>query len=268
VGWQHQRNGEDEMKRKNTPLAARGVCVLALATLAACSSPFAQREVRSEAFEARQLVQSDANRFANLVMRDNLDGLEILLEKLYRRNPGMWKKRMRPSLEAARVEVMAAIREGRPLAGLGDLRGTDAIRHALSPEFEGDRAGAYVYGLGSMLVDAWGGHLRLSLVNGLDAQRVANAAHNTMVAAWLLSDRRDDAGQPLLLSNEISIEGRNLSFEREHGKIIGRLDTLAAVVDEKYRRTVIGYMQSLAGGQLLQFLPLDAAAAATTAAGN
>jgi hypothetical protein len=245
------------------------MAVMALAgMLAGCASSPVEREIRGEAFGAAQLVQSDANRFANLVMRDNLDGLEILLEKLYRRNPSMWKKRSGDSLEQARAEVMGAIREGKPLPGLEELRGAGAIRQALAPEFTGDRAGAYVYGLGSMLVEAWGGHVTLSLINGLNAQRVANAAHNTAVAAWLLSDRRDDEGQPLLLADEISAEGRNLSFAREHGKIIGRLDTLAAVIDEKYRRGIIGYLQGITGGQLLQFLPLDAAAAAAGAVAN
>jgi len=206
-----------------------------------------------------QLVQNDSNRFANLIMRDNLDGLEILLEKLYRRNPAMWRKREATDIDSARNEVMATIRERQPLPGLeDDLRGVDAIRLALTPEFEGDRAGTYIYGLGTMLVEAYKGRIRLTMIHGLDAQMLANAAHNVMVAAWLLADRRDADGRPLLLSNEVSPEGRNLSFEREHGKIIGRLDTLAAVIDEKYRRSLIGYLQGWGIGPFLQFLPIEA----------
>ncbi len=68
---------------------------------------------------------------------------------------------------------------------------------------------------------------------------------------------RAAAGQPLLLlADEISGTQRNLSFEREFGKVIGRLDLLAEVVTEKYRRAVISYVQNLAGGTFLQFLPV------------
>jgi hypothetical protein len=251
--------------------ARRFPALLAACVLAACAEAPVEREVRGEAFEPRQLIQSDANRFANLTLRDNLDSLEILLEKLYRRNPAMWRERSAQTLEAARREVMAAIREGAPLPGLEDADGTavkgiDAVRRAFDADFSGDRAGTYVFGLGTMLLEAWGGHIQLSLIHGIDAQRLANAAHNVSVAAWMLGERRDAAGRPLLMANEISAEGRNLSFEREHGKIIGRLDTLAAVIDEKYRRSVIGYLQSLAVGPLLQFLPVDAAASAVGAA--
>ena len=35
---------------------------------------------------------------------------------------------------------------------------------------------------------------------------------------------------------------------------------MADVVTEKYRRAVIGYVQGLAGGSLLQFLPVQAVA--------
>ncbi|GHU26060.1 hypothetical protein AGMMS50256_02360 [Betaproteobacteria bacterium] len=240
---------------------------LTACALAACSSVPVEKEVRGESFEPRQLVQTDANRFANLTMRDNLDSLEILLEKLYRRNPSMWKKRSAQSLEAARQEVMAAIRDKETLLpDMGETKGTNAVHLALAPEFTGDRAGAYIYGLGTMLVEAWGGSIRLSIIDGLDAQRLANAAHNVAVAAWILTDRKDASGQALLLSNEISGASRNLSFEREHGKIIGRLDTLAAVIDEKYRRSVIGYLQSMVGGAFLQFLPVDATVSAVEAA--
>ena len=76
------------------------------------------------------------------------------------------------------------------------------------------------------------------------------------IAAWMLAQRRNAAGQPLLLADEISAQERNLSFEREFGKVIGRLDLLAELVTEKYRRAAISYVQNLVGGSLLQFLPV------------
>jgi hypothetical protein len=59
-----------------------------------------------------------------------------------------------------------------------------------------------------------------------------------------------------LLADEITGPERNLSFEREFGKIIGRLDLLAEVATEKYRRAVISYVQNFVGGTFLQFLPV------------
>ena len=40
------------------------------------------------------------------------------------------------------------------------------------------------------------------------------------------------------------------------GKVIGRLDLLAELVTEKYRRAAVSYVQNLVGGSLLQFLPV------------
>ena len=71
-----------------------------------------------------------------------------------------------------------------------------------------------------------------------------------------MGSRRDATGKVLLLSDDISESGRNLSFEREFGKIVGRLDLLAEFVTEKYRRVGINYVQNLFGGSLLQFLPV------------
>ena len=58
------------------------------------------------------------------------------------------------------------------------------------------------------------------------------------------------------LAGLISERERNLSFECEFGKVIGRLDLLAVVLTEKYRRAVIAYVQNLVGGTFLQFLPV------------
>ena len=69
-----------------------------------------------------------------------------------------------------------------------------------------------------------------------------------------LQGKRDIAALSLLLSDEINERERNLSFEREFGKIIGSLDLLSSVLTEKYRRAVITYVQNLLGGTFLQFL--------------
>ena len=238
--------------------AGLAACVL-LTGCAGSVSP--QRNVRGDPFNESQALQSGMNRFANLTMRDNLDSLEVLLDKLYQRNPAMWRASGLASRDAAREAVMFAIRSGGAWPG-GQVpqRGVDAIRVAFAPVYSGDRAGLMVYGLGTMLVEAYDGRLHLTLFNGLNAQKIANAAHNVTVAAWLLASRRDEQGRLLLLADDITPEERNLSFAREFGKIIGRLDTLAAVNDEKVRRSLLDYLQGLVAGPFLQFIPIGASA--------
>jgi hypothetical protein len=133
----------------------------------------------------------------------------------------------------------AAIRLNQPLPQLGKVRSTAALTTAFDPQFAGDRAGTLVFGLGSMLVDVYGGRTELYLVHGLNAQQLANAAYNVEVASWLLGRRQNADGSPMLLANEINPQQRNLSFEREMSKIMARLELLAEVSDEKIRRSAI-----------------------------
>src|SRR3546814_18018863 len=86
---------------------------------------------------------------------------------------------------------------------------------------------------------------RFYVSDTLDAQHVYNAARNVETAAWLLATRRDAAGRLLLLSNELSDAAANLSFEREFGELIGRLDLIASLLDENLRRIGINYLQGL-----------------------
>ena len=244
------------------PLALRRFSgVLCLLFLAACSSVPVKKEIHGSDLDAAQVVQSDANRAANLAMRDNLESLSLLLEKLYKRNPGQWKKTGARSLEEARQKVFDIMGDDEPLPGLNHKKSVDALPLAFDRDFQGDRAGALVYGIGTMLIEVYGGRTQLYLIHGLDAQKLANAAWNIEVAMWLLASRTDAQGQLLLLSNEISANGRNLSFEREFGRMLGRLELLARMNDEKYRRSAINYVQGILGAPLLQFLPLDAAGA-------
>lgn len=243
-------------------------CILATALLTGCTSPPVKKQVGGEDFSSGQMLQNDANRAANLAMRDNLDSLSLLLDKLYKRNPREWKKTGAASRVAANQLVMNAIRNQQPLPGLGGRTSVAALPLAFDAEFQGDRAGTLIYGLGSMLYELYGGTDTQHLLSGLNAQMTANAAWNIEVAAWLLASRTDQHGRPLLLSNEIGASGRNLSFEREFGRMLGRLELLAQMTHESLRRSGINYVQGLLAAPLLglmQFIPLDAASAATSA---
>lgn len=240
-------------------------CFFVFALLAGCTSPPVKKDVDGVSFSSGQLLQNDANRAANLAMRDNLESLSLLLDKLYKRNPAQWKKTGAASREQARQGVMDAVRNQQPLPGLGGRQSVAALPLAFDAGFHGDRAGALIYGLGSMLFELYGGTDTQHLLSGLNPQMTANAAWNIEVAAWLLASRTDAQGQPLLLSNEISASGRNLSFEREFGRMIGRLELLAQMTNESLRRSGINYVQGILAAPILglvQFIPLDALTAA------
>ena len=199
--------------------------------------------------------QSDSNRVATLAMRANLDSLYLLMSKLYRRNPAEWKKTA-GSRDEAEKKVKLAIEQRQAWPELQGKRDIQAMTLALSPEFKGDRVAAFIDATADMIIVAHGNKIEFFLVDGLDAQHLYNAARNVEIAAWILSSRRNATGAPLLLSDEIGSEARNLSFEREFGKIVGRLDLMAEFMTERYRRAGISYVQNLLGGSFLQFLPV------------
>ena len=109
------------------------------------------------------------------------------------------------------------------------LRDIEILSVALDPDYGGDRVGAFIFGLSDMIIRAHHGKTRFYAFDVLDARHVYNAARNIEVAAWLLASRRDAAGRPLLLANEISTNVANLGFEREFGQLVGRLDLVASL---------------------------------------
>ncbi len=149
-----------------------------------------------------------------------------------------------------------AITERQPWADLRGAQDVAALSLALQPDFKGDRVAAFVHALADTIITAHGGRTSFTLVHGLDPQLIYNAARNVEVANWILNSRRNAAGGPLLLSNHLGDDARNLSFEREMGKIIGRLDLIANYTTERYRRSFIGYGQGLVAGPFMQFLPV------------
>ncbi|MBK4989373.1 hypothetical protein IAE36_002252 [Pseudomonas sp. S36] len=227
----------------------------ALTCLCACSHQQG-RDIVNQFSDGKpsELFQTSVDRLATLAMRDNLQSLYLLMNKLYLRNPSQWK--LSGYLDAATAErqIRIAIEQRQPLPQLGNRRDLAALSYALSPEFRGDRVGAFIYAIGSMLITAHGGRTEFYITDTIDPLFVNNAARNIEKATWMLSQRQDANGVLLLFSNELSEEGRNLSFAVEFGKVVARLDLLAELLDERYRRIGLNYAQSLL---LMNFLPVQ-----------
>ncbi|MCD0501498.1 hypothetical protein [Bordetella petrii] len=235
-------------------LAALAMLGCALALLAGC---MANQSVaigpRSEDMSMDQFAQTDFNRTVTLEIRDNLASLYVLLDKLYRRNPREWRKAGVADQPAAVARVRAMVESRKPPPGLQGLRDIQILAVSLDPAYQRDRVAAFIYGLADTLIAAHNDKTRMYLSDVLDGQRIYNAARNVEAAAWLLATRRDSAGAPLLLANEITATGANLSFEREFGAIIGRLDLIANLLGENARRVGINYAQGLL---FFNFLPV------------
>lgn len=202
----------------------------------------------------QEFLQTSVDRMATLTMRDNLDSLYLLMSKLYLRNPDELKKSGFLDAQTAGMQVRQAIEQQQPLPTLGGKKDLAALSYAMSPQFLGDRVGAFIYAIGSMLVTAHGNRIEFYMTDAINPTFVNNAARNIEKATWILSQRQNKNGEPLLFSNEISEEGSNLSFAVEFGKIVARLDLLTQMLDERYRRIGLNYAQSLL---FLNFLPVQ-----------
>ena len=251
------------------PCAAAVALLAALLALGGCSTskaPTTWGEVQGAEFKRGELLQSDSNRITQVTMEANIASLMLLADKLYRRNPAEWKKTAssrEAALAAVHFAMTAPPQEGEggsdaglPWAPLAGQRDTAALSLALSPAFAGDRVAAFIIACADTIITAHGGRREFYYLHGVDPQYLYNAARNMETALWILNTRRDAAGAPMLFANELQGDTRNLSFEREFGKIIGRLDLLASYLTERFRRTAINYVQSLAVTPVLGFLPV------------
>lgn len=239
---------------------ATKICSILLALMcSACMlppemSPRADgRGPRTAPMSADQIGQTDFNRTLSIAMRDNLESLYSMADKLYRRNPAQWRGAGMQSPEQAVQALRHAVVTRIPPAGLINLRDIQILGVALNPDYRGDRVAAFVYGLADTIIAAHNDKVMFYATDILDGQRVFNSARNVEAAAWMLATRRDASGKPLLLANEWSQDTVNLSFERIFGGLIGRLDLVANLLGENTRRIGINYAQGL---MFFNFLPV------------
>ncbi|HEX9301640.1 MAG TPA: hypothetical protein VF959_04760 [Casimicrobiaceae bacterium] len=203
-------------------------------------------------FRASDLAKSDIDTVGELHVHESLASARLLMEKLYRRNPREWRKGGDASAAAALARAFDPRSEFR-FAELGQVRGAEAILLALKPDYGGDRVFAFGVGISSMIFLAYNGKTEFYVTDVLDAQKLYNCARNLEIAAWKLANARDARGDPLLLSNELAGEVRNLSFEREFGKMIAYQDVMAEITAQRTNRTIRHVVQSVATAV---FLPI------------
>lgn len=204
------------------------------------------------AFRLPDLAKADVDAVAEVHAHESLASARLLMEKLYRRNPREWRKGHYASVEAALSRAFDPQLRFQ-FTELGNVRGTDAVMLALRPDYPGDRVFAYGVGLASMIFAAYNGKTQFYLTDSLDPQKLYNSARNIEIAAWKLANSRDARGEPLLLSNEIASDVRNLSFEREFGKMIAYQDAMARIAAQRTNRTIRRAIQTLATAV---FLPI------------
>lgn len=219
----------------------RALLLVAVLFVAACAS--------NGTVSPGQLAKTDIDRVVDAHRRAVFASLKVLAEKLYRRNPREWRKAGLTGEDAAIARLFDPATAWH-LPELDGRYGTDAVLASLGEDYSGDRVAAFIGGLGGMLNDAFNDKTEFYVFDELDPQKLHNAARNLEIAAWKLANAHAADGSPLLLSNEMQ-PVRNLSFEREFGKMIGNLDLLSDIVADKTNRSVIKVIQSMASAVFL-----------------
>ena len=195
--------------------------------------------------ELKNLIKSDID----MVAYNHIEQVESLLReltgKLYRRNPAELKKGSVETLEQRLAQLFSAERTLN-FAEIEHQRGVPAILLALAPDYDGDRVFPLMVGLVSMVRRSYNDQAEFFLLDHLDPQRLYNSARNIEVLVWRLKTRCDADGRPLLLTNSLPGEERNLSFERLFGKLIAHQDMMATIAAEKWDRTINRVVQSAA----------------------
>ena len=231
------------------------VCLLAL-PLVACSGQAIQRKDGSSSvrsFSIRDLAKSDVDSVVEIHQQEVIATLKTLTAKLYRRNPGEWKKSGYASAEAATAALFKALPYWQ-MSSQKTLGWADLLTEAGQQAYTGDRVKAMMNGLLIMNMAAFNHQTEFYLLSELDAQKFYNAARNTEYVAWELATRRSQNGALLLIANASSDNGMtDLSIEREFGKLIGIQDTLAKVIEDKTNRAIRFGVVNAAG---TLFLPI------------
>ena len=231
----------------------RQLALLLLALcLTACTTKLGKDGRTETAYDVKYLAKTEIDRVADANRSEVMDGLMLIADKLYKRNPREWKKAGVASREAALERLRQ--RHYKSLPELGGARERQAASLAFSESYAGDRVAALMLGLLTMADAAYGHRAEFFMLDSIDEVKLQHCSRNMEVAVWKLGNDRNAAGELFLLANELDPNNRNLSFEREFGRLMGLLDFMARIVADRNGRTLSRLTQSVA---TMVFLPVS-----------
>lgn len=221
----------------------RWLAIFLVLVLAACSTKMGKDGRTETVMDVKYLAKTEIDRIADTSRAEVVAGLMLIADKLYRRNPKEWKKAGLANRDAALERLN--LRQYRNLPELNGAREGQAAALAFSEAYAGDRVAALMFGLLTMADAAFEHKEEFYILDGLNEMKLYNCARNMDVAVWKLGHDRTVAGEPFLLSNELDPNNRNLSFEREFGRVMGLLDFMAKVVADRNGRNLSRLTQTV-----------------------
>lgn len=208
--------------------------ILLVITLSGCVTKLDKTGHTETNVDIKYLAKGEVDRIADTARSEVISGLMMIADKLYRRNPKEWRKVGLNSREEALARLKN--RYYKVLPELGGLREGQASAMAFNENYGGDRVGALMLGLLTMVDAAFEYKEEFYILDSLNEQKLFNTARNMEVAVWKLGHDLDSSGNLFLLSNELDPTNRNISFEREFGRVMGILDFMAKIVADRNGR--------------------------------
>lgn len=215
--------------------------ILAASLLASCGGQSIKRKdgtTSAKPWSVSGLAKGDIDDVVEMHQQEAIASLKVLTEKLYKRNPAEMRKGGNQDLASTLNLIFDPIKHWH-LSPQRNLDWSASINSAFREDFTGDRIQALMGGMLAMLMSSYDHKTEVYLLDSMDPQKLYNAARNTEIIAWRLSNSRNSRGELLFITNGIDQNGvQNLSFEREYGKLIATQDLIARVVEDKTNRTI------------------------------
>jgi len=211
-------------------------------------APFANKELRLQ-----NLAKSEVDMIIDQHIEVGRQLSRELAEKLYKRNPRELAKAAPGTTIQMRLQQLLG--KPRPIRHpeLNNLYALDALPLAFDESFQGDRVFALMVAITGMLHSSYNYRDEFFMLDEIDHQKLYNSARNLEKIAWMIHNQRYSNGEIMILSDSISDDLVNLSYERIFGKLIATQDMMAEIVATSTDRSINRIVQGVATAP---FLPI------------
>ena len=197
----------------------------------------------------KNVAKSDVDLVADAHLRKMNALMKELTVKLYKRNPRELHKQ--PYTVDFRLAQLFGSHRWSSFSELDDKDRIDAILLCFDDTFTGDRVFALMVGLTTMIRYSYNNQEEFFMFDTLDQQKLYNSARNIEILLWRLANKRNKKNEPYILTNSMTGEPVNLSFERLFGQMIAVQDMMAIIVADRTNRTINHVVQTLASAVFL-----------------